>query len=382
MLSIEDFLDVMRSEGVQKSATKNAQITLNQLNDFKPLPEVEYIDIARFINHIREKHGYKKSTLAVRKAYIKKYFRYHDRDDIIKKLQVKHEPRHLNPNDILAPEDINYLLKHMDSPMYKAIITVLYESGARINEALAVKIDDDIKEVNIGYDLTLYADKTRRHTYAYREMYLTESAPYLREWLMVRSSDSDFLFPLTSRAVGMWLQNLRENLNFPKPLNPHAFRHGCATRLVKKGMQESLIRKQLGWSSNSNMISVYVHLANTDLKTYQRMQAGEEGEEAPLIEITKPKETYVDRISQQERDMIEMREMLQTVMKDNLEMKAQLESQTTLHPDEFEIEDARPDMMPTTAMSVDEIKEEGKNFEGKMKKAIEEEAKKNSIPIN
>jgi len=74
-------------------------------------------------------------------------------------------------------------------------------------------------------------------------------------------------------------------------------------------------------------------------------------------------------------------EMVQTVIQDNLDMKAQLESQTMLHPDEFDSEPIRPDVMPTTAMSVDEVKEQGNDFKGKMKKAIEE-AKKNSIPIN
>ena len=360
MLSVEDFIEVMKADGLKKSGIKNARITLTQLNDFKPLEEVDSLDIAKFINYIREKYGYKEGTIVIRKAYIKKYFTYHDRDDISKKLEIKREPRHLNPNDIIAAEDINYLLENMESPLYKALITFLYESGARINEALSVKLVDDIREVNIGYDLTLYGDKTRRHNYAYREMYLTESAPYIREWLMVRNSDSPYLFPLLDRAVTGWLTNLRKSLQFKKPINPHAFRHGCATRLVKKGMQESLIRKQLGWSDNSNMISVYVHLANTDLKTYQRMQAGEEGEEAPLIEITKPKETYVDRISQQERDMMEMREMLQTVMKDNLEMKAQLESQTTLHPEEFTADEPIP--IPTITKSVDDIKDAVKDF--------------------
>jgi integrase/recombinase XerC len=194
-------------------------------------------------------------TISLRKSYIKKYFKYHDRDDITKKLEVKREQRQLNPNDILNVEDINNLLEHMNSIMYKAIITFLFESGARINECLGVELDTDIKEINAGYDLTLFGDKTRKHNYAYREMILIESAPYIREWLLVRNSDSPYLFPLRDRSVSEWLSNLRETLHFQKPINPHAFRHACATRLVRKGMQESLIRKQMGWSPNSNMLA-------------------------------------------------------------------------------------------------------------------------------
>lgn len=360
MLSIDDFLDVMRADGVGTSAINNATVSLRQLDNFKPLNEVEYLDVVKFINHIRDDHNYKESTITLRKAYIKKYYKYHDRDDIVQKLEVKRVPRHLNPNDILAPEDINYLLEHIDSPLYKAIIVFLYESGARINEALSVKIDEDIRETNIGYDLTLYADKTRRHNYAYREMYLIEAAPHIREWLMIRNTDSPYLFPLKDKSVNEWLGNLKKTLDFKKPINPHAFRHGCATRLVKKGMQESLIRKQLGWSPNSNMLSIYIHLANTDLKSYQLMQSGEISEETPMVEIIQPAETAIDRISQQERDLNELREMVKSLMKDKLQRDPLLDSIAELHPEYFPDETERP--TPSSDKSIDNIKQAVKNF--------------------
>lgn len=374
MLSIEDFLEIMKAAGVGDSAIRNARVTLTQLNDFKPLDELEYLDIAKFINHIRELHNYKPGTISLRKAYIKKYFRYHDRDDIVKKLEIQREQRHLNPNDILNPEDINYLLEHMDSPLYKAIITFLFESGARINEALSVKLNEDITEVNIGYDLTLYGDKTRKHNYAYREMYMVESASYIREWIMVRNSDSPYLFPITSRSVGEWLSNLKKTLKFKKHINPHAFRHGCATRLVKKGMQESLIRNQMGWSGNSNMIAVYVHLANTDLKTYQRMQAGEEGEETPMVEITQPEHTAMDRISQQEQDLNNLRDIVQGLIKDKYERESLLDRVSEKYPEEFQ-----PEPLPTPLMnkSLNEVQEAVTNFD--IEKGIEEARKRNAL---
>ena len=358
MLSIDDFLETMRADGVGGSAIRNARVTLTQLQDFKPLDTIEYLDIAKFVNYIRDEHGYKEGTISLRKAYIKKYYKYHDRDDIVKKLEIKREQRQLNPHDILAPEDINYLLEHMDSPMYKAIITFLFESGARINEAMGVKLDD-IKETNIGYDLTLYGDKTRKHNYAYREMYMIESAPYIREWLMVRNSDSPYLFPIRDRSVFEWLKHLRKSLEFPKPINPHSFRHGCATRLVRKGMQESLIRAQMGWSGNSNMIAVYVHLANTDLKTYQMMQSGEISEDTPIVEIIQPAETAMDRISQQEQQINELRDMVQTLMKEKLQRDPVMDRIAETHPELFH-EDPIP--TPPLDKSVAQVKQDVQDF--------------------
>jgi len=352
MSAINDFLEIMRAEGVGASAIRNARVTLTQLDNFKPIDTIEYMDIVKFINHIRDTHGYKESTITLRRAYIKKYFKFHERDDITKKLEVKRVQRNLNPHDILNPEDMNYLLENMKSHMYKAIITFLFESGARINEALNVKLDTDIKEINAGFDLTLYGSKTRIHNYAYREMILIESAPYIREWLMVRNSDSPYLFPLTDRSVNEWLKNLRYTLKFKKPLNPHAFRHGCATRLVKKGMQESLIRKQLGWSPNSNMLAIYIHLADTDLKTYQLTQSGEITDDTPLVEIIQPAETAMDRISQQEQDLNNLKDIVQILIQKNYEKEGLIDTFTQHHPECF------PEEPLTTPSPLDKTKEE------------------------
>ena len=354
MLCIEDFIEVMKSDGVQNSAIKNARTTLTQLNDFKSLEEVEYLDIVKFINHIREKHGYKESTVSLRKAYIKKYFKYHDRRDIYEKLEIQRDRHDLNPKDILNTEDVNYLLEHIDSPMYKALISFLYESGSRISEALAVKYPDDIFEVNVGYDLTITGKKTMRHNNTFRKMFIIESKAYIREWLMVRNTDSEYLFPVTDRAVGEWLNNLRKNLKFKKPINPHAFRHACATQLVKKGTQESYIRDQLGWSKTSNMIERYVHLAETDLQTYQLMQLGELPSDTPIIELVQPKETLSDRMSKLENLLISMTERA-------LNAEPLAEAFAQLHPELMIDQTIRP--KPQTDKTVEEIKGIMSDFE-------------------
>ena len=88
-------------------------------------------------------------------------------------------------------------------------------------------------------------------------------------------------------------------------------RHGYTTRLVKKGVQKSMIRELMGWSPDSNMISTYIHLAKTDVKEYQMLQLLGEDEKPPMVGIIKPKKTAMDKFNKQERDLIELREMVQ-----------------------------------------------------------------------
>ena len=150
----------------------NARVTLEQLNEFKTLNEVTQSDIVDFINYIREKHNYKESTIGVRKSYIKKYFKYNDLDHIVKRVKVPTQHKNLSPSDILDVQDINRMIENTRSPMYKALVVVLWESGARINEALNIDMDKDIVETTLGYELTLYGDKTRKHNYAYIHRYI------------------------------------------------------------------------------------------------------------------------------------------------------------------------------------------------------------------
>ena len=364
-MSIEQFLNEMRADGISEKALTNARNTLKQLNDFKHIEDVDGNDINDFIIYIREKHGYKESTIGVRKTYIKKFFRANDLDMIVKRVKVKKSPTHLDPMDILIAEDIDLIIENVTHPKYKALIAMLWESGGRIEEILAVKKDTDLIETDLGYKLYLFGDKTRAHNYAYREMLLSQSAPYVRDWLLNNNSDSEYLFPFWSSGVRTEFSNLYEKLNtkygFKKPINAHAYRHACATRLVREEVQESIIRKQMGWTPDSKMLKVYVHLASSDVYDYHAKKITGNDKEFVHAKIKQPEETAFGRIKKLEA-------MVNALMKDKLERDPLLEAQAELHPQEFTAKDIRPDTIPTTDIGVGEIK----NFDLNREKAEKE----------
>jgi integrase len=49
---------------------------------------------------------------------------------------------HLNADEILDTDDVNKLLEATDSHYYKALIAVLFETGARIGELQALRVSD------------------------------------------------------------------------------------------------------------------------------------------------------------------------------------------------------------------------------------------------
>lgn len=317
MMSIDEFIESMKADGIKHQAVGNARNTLEQLDRFKPLNEVTAIDINKFINHIKQKHDYSDGTISIRKVYIKKYFTLNEKDEIVKNVKATRPRKALDPADIITVDDVNTLIKVTQSPMYRALLSVLWESGGRINEILSINKERDLIENDYGFEVKIFASKTAGYNNGYRKMILIDSAPYIREWQVYNNKKSEKLFPIGSRAVRKTLDVLKLKTGIKKPLNPHAFRHGAATRLVKTKVQESIIRKQLGWAPDSKMISTYVHLNDEDVINDQLTRSGVMTPDCEPVtaELIKPVESIADKYQKQAAELAEMKAQMSEMEK-------------------------------------------------------------------
>lgn len=324
MMTVDEYLEHQKANGIKWNAVRNAKISLEQLEKFKPLDQITAPDIPEFINYIREEHGYKEGTLNIRKSYIKSFFRLNGKEDIIKNLKISRKAKELNPDEILIMKDINLLIENTKSPMYKALISVLWECGGRINEVLNIDKEEDLTETVYGFELKLYSSKTADKTgIGYRKMLLPDSTPFIRDWLIFYNKNDNRLFPIRQRNAHEMLGKIGKKAGLKKPVNPHAFRHAAATRLVREKVQESIIRKKMGWSSDSKMISTYIHLNENDVVEDQLKRMGKIKEDAELPEdMVKPVEnSLIDKIT---HELNESRNKTAKQAEELAEMKAQM----------------------------------------------------------
>jgi len=61
------------------------------------------------------------------------------------------------------------------------------------------------------------------------------------------------------------IKKIAKRAGIKKRIYPHLFRHTRATRLLSE-LSESIGAKYLGWVPGSNMVRIYVHLANEDVE--------------------------------------------------------------------------------------------------------------------
>lgn len=175
------------------------------------------------------------------------------------------------PN-VLAISEVNAMIDASPDYTIKTLFEVLYATGARVSEAINLKIDDLFLESNylrINYaknnstrisplyqgvidSINTYIDTTRR-----------KITPYNRK-------SAAFLFlqetgrPFTRQRVHDITLQVADKAGITKKVTPHTFRHTYATHLYEGGADMRVIQVLLGHKNISNT-EFYVHVSTKNL---------------------------------------------------------------------------------------------------------------------
>src|SRR5665647_1540253 len=142
----------------------------------------------------------------------------------------------------------------------RCFIFLLWESAARLGEALALNVGD-AKPTKYGVNIRV-TGKTGK-----RDILLIDSVPDVQMWLnMHNGKDQDPLFPiarregrLQARGAQTILLRLQQKAGLTKKrIWIHGFRHGRLTELSNQGMTEPQLRIFAGWGNDSAMPSTYI----------------------------------------------------------------------------------------------------------------------------
>ncbi|MCD6244718.1 MAG: tyrosine-type recombinase/integrase [Candidatus Korarchaeota archaeon] len=249
-------------------------------------------DWRNFYEEMIEK-GLSENTLKTYLSYSKAFFRwYRPNDNPLAwwKSRGGRKRREAAMRDkILTKEEIELLVKAATRPLTKAIIAVMYEAALRVGELCSLRMRD-LEHTAYGYKIRVYG-KTGERT-----LPLINSAPYLREWLLVHPSPNDPNAPLfckmgregrierlSETSINGSLRYVVKKAGLKKKVHPHMLRHTRLTELASK-MTEQELKIFAGWTQDSGMASVYVHLSGRDaekavLKAYGFEEAVREEEE-------------------------------------------------------------------------------------------------------
>lgn len=277
------YLNELKINGKTANTISTYGSILKEADKYKPLEEWGKDDVTRFFLSLQATN--KKGSIEAKKAVLKGFFTWGDKKDIVAHLHINFPKTSLKRDDILTIEDINSMIEGTNSPMYKAMIAFLFESGGRINEVLPVLVDD-IKETDKGMIIRIHATKTGDE---YRSILCVFSAQYIRNHITYSVlTKGNLLFPVKRPIVHVTLNKIAKKIGLEKPISPHKFRHAQAVDMLQRGYQDQVTKKKLGWKDDSKMLARYSHIVDDDVINATLAKAG--GSAIPQKPITNIKQ--------------------------------------------------------------------------------------------
>jgi site-specific recombinase XerD len=265
------YINSYKIAGASPFTIRNNISSLNIFNNIvnKPVSELTQTDVEDILIGL---NGLDLSTTS-KKAHtvtFKCLLKFAGRKDLIETITIPNTKNKTKiPEDLLTKEEIKDLIDNAANPRDKALISLLYESGARLGELLALRI----KHI-VPHEKGTYIHFPEGKTGA-RKILVIFSGMYLNNWLIThpdRNNREAFLWcqlfpphnPISATAFRKVIVRAADRAGIKKKVNPHSFRHAQATELAKD-FTEQQMKQYLGWAQDSKMAAVYVHLSGRDM---------------------------------------------------------------------------------------------------------------------
>jgi len=244
--------------------------------------------------------GHKDSTINTNKILIKGFLVWYFKENTpiyLSNIKYNKSRRELVENNLLKPSEIKLMIEKATFSRDKALISTLYESGARISELLNIHIKDvEFREQETI--IKIRTSKTKK-----REIPLFDSTQYLIKWINEHPFKNDpesYVFMcmasnyygnmLYAATVGHKLKIFAKLAGINKHVHCHLFRHSRISWWAKaEKLNERDLRILCGWSERSDMPNTYIHY-NIDgvlekMKNYRGISNTKE------LELEKEKQT-------------------------------------------------------------------------------------------
>lgn len=239
----------------------------SDLKDFlewagKDFCTLSYKNIRVYIAQIQNKN-YTKTTLSRKIAAIKAFYRYLYREKLIEinpAINIKAPKKARSLPEFLTENEINTILQQIKNIRDRAILELLYASGMRVSEMCALNFENlnlDENEITVfgkgGKErIVLISNKAKDFLHSYiKDNDTSANQPVFKSVNGYR---------LQPRQIRRIIQKLVQQIQLPKNVSPHTFRHTFATRLLEKGADLRIVQELLGHASISNT-QIYTHVS-------------------------------------------------------------------------------------------------------------------------
>jgi integrase/recombinase XerD len=320
---IDKYIAELKARRIGAKSINAYRQILTDLEIVAPLEEYNKDILIQYFNNLRTHKRFgeqvlpQESTVQHKQRLCQKFFRDMGKPEVISWFKFRKLPEKLKDTDMLKDNDVNILIETAHSHYSKALISFLYDTGARISEAMKLKYADLYEEdghIIVHIPTSKTAAGFRKTVLTFSDMHIRNLKTYTER------KEEDFIFCKCYSQNERLVKDIAKKSGLDKKVTLHLFRHSHATQLVENGTQEAIIRKELGWSPTSPMIARYQHF-NDDAVIKSKL------EKAGMI---KPNEVQHTEIKQPDTvNVITMSKKLSKLTEENEQLRHDMEQQKT-----------------------------------------------------
>ena len=177
--------------------------------------------------------------------------------------------------DVLTTGEVESLLKvaGTDSPLSlrdRAMLELLYATGLRVSELIALKFKD--LQLDVGY-LVAFGKRNKQRIVPIGESARDALKEYLNEGRnrLCKNNQNDFIFlnlsgkNLTRQGFWKMIKRRAVQAGIAKNIMPHTLRHSFATHLLENGADLRSVQAMLGHADIST-VQIYTHVTRERLR--------------------------------------------------------------------------------------------------------------------
>lgn len=258
----------------------------------KPFNQVTEKDILVFLG--------RKLKPNTRNSYVeqvKHFFKWMDKEDIVKNLKQSQCDDFIDSKDLLTDSEIYAMIEAATHPRDKCLVSLLFDLAIERKTIALLNIED----IEINDDrVYVTVQGKKRGNRGRRKLQCITSAPYVIDWLNNHPNKNQpqapFFISLSCNSYGSrvsygyayeQVKLLAKRAGIKKPVWTHLIRHSKITDLYKKGFRGVPLQRFTGWV-NGNMEQRYVNLAPEEMDN-MRISA----EQGTVFEPVKPEPSKV-----------------------------------------------------------------------------------------
>jgi integrase/recombinase XerD len=278
----------------------------------KPLDEVKQEEMDRLVSNLEE-NFYKKrngnfseETKLDYKKTLKKFYKWLGKSELVEFIDMSVKPKDV---PAITREEAEKMVNSTYHASLKAAIMVLFDSGARAEEFLNLRMKDltrkryendtDCFWINIRYSKTFP-----------RNIPVPLCTNYLNAWLDEHPHKNDLevqLFPIQYKRLARQIRTLAEKV-LKKRVTLHMLRHSSATYWAPKMNRYQLCAKY-GWAFSSNMPDRYI-----ERKGIIFNQIAEKGDIDQTTRLEKENRNLMEKVEMLEREYIKVKKVVEFIM--------------------------------------------------------------------